>query len=553
MDSNRGAESASATQGLDKRTLERLHRATTDLYAADSIEECTQQTVSAAIDILGFDRCLIATADEDAERFELVATAGDTVLDAGARPLELGEGVLGAVFEDGESRIDSETSTVDDAEPVDDSIESVLTIPVGEWGVFQALGTDTNAFTEEDRRLLELLVTPLSTTIERIQRESALRERTEELARQNGQIEAIHAVSTAMKFTAEIDDICDMFVETVEQILDITVCSLDERDDDVLKTRAVCSGMALEDFYTETPLDQPNSLAVETYDSGETIVVDDLNETAYRAANSEYRSLVSVPLGEWGVFQAAATERDAFDQADRRIIELLADAAEAAIQRVDRQTELQRRARKLEAQNEQLDRFASRLSHEMRNPLSVLEARLSLARDTGVEEHFEHMDRSIRRMSRLIEDTLALARDGVIDVAVDPVSLSDLAWVYWDGIRTPHTNLEVTTDATILADEDRLHQLLSNLFRNAVEHTGRGVTVTVGDLSDGFYVEDDGSGIAPADREAVLMTGTSEMAHGTGLGLAVVRRVAEAHGWSLRLTESDDGGARFEFRDVMFA
>ncbi|MFC7058159.1 sensor histidine kinase [Halovenus salina] len=180
----------------------------------------------------------------------------------------------------------------------------------------------------------------------------------------------------------------------------------------------------------------------------------------------------------------------------------------------------------------------------------MLEARLSLARETGDKEHFEHMERSIQRMSRLIDDTLALARDGGAGVMVEPVRLDRLTTECWQHIRTPNTGLVVNTTATVRADTDRLHQLLSNLLRNAVEHTGNGVIVTVGDFAGGFYVEDDGPGIPPSDREAVLTSGTTDLAHGTGLGLAVVKSVVEDHGWSLRVTESKDGGARFEIRDV---
>jgi signal transduction histidine kinase len=550
MDSDRQATPTAAVGQLDSETLEHLHRATTELYAADSVEECTRQTVSAAINILGFDWCAIAEANEERGRFEITAIAEERTFEEDEHQPTLDEGLVGRAYQHGEAEIVNDLSEVD-IDPPDDRIERFLTVPVGEWGVFQALST-ADPFDETDLRLVELLVAPLATTIERIQRETALRDRTEKLERQNDQIEAIHAVSTAMKLTTDTDDIYDLFVEAVEQVLDIGICTLDVCEGEVLKTQAVGSKMDLEDFYTETPLDQPDSLAVETYEHGETVVVDNLAETEYRAASSEYRSVISVPLGEWGIFQAATTERDAFDETDRRLIELLADATDAAVERIERENELARRARQLEEQNEQLDQFASRLSHEMRNPLSVLEARTTLARETGDPEHFDHMERSIRRMSRLIDDMLALAREGAVDTVPAPVALDECAREYWDGIRTPSTELAVETDARIFADKGRLHQLLSNLFRNAVEHTGNGVTVTVGDLPDGFYVEDDGSGIAPENRETVLATGTSELSHGTGLGLAVVRRVAEAHDWSLRLTESEEGGARFEFRNVTF-
>ena len=69
--------------------------------------------------------------------------------------------------------------------------------------------------------------------------------------------------------------------------------------------------------------------------------------------------------------------------------------------------------------------------------------------------------------------------------------------------------------------------------------------VRVGPLDDGFYVEDDGPGIPPEERDSVFDRGYTTDG-GTGLGLAVVRRVFEAHEWSVEVGEADCGGARFE-------
>jgi signal transduction histidine kinase len=69
-------------------------------------------------------------------------------------------------------------------------------------------------------------------------------------------------------------------------------------------------------------------------------------------------------------------------------------------------------------------------------------------------------------------------------------------------------------------------------------------------LSDGFYVADDGPGIPDSERTAVFESGYSTSPDGTGFGLAIVEEVVEAHGWSIRATESETGGARFEITDV---
>jgi signal transduction histidine kinase len=114
----------------------------------------------------------------------------------------------------------------------------------------------------------------------------------------------------------------------------------------------------------------------------------------------------------------------------------------------------------------------------------------------------------------------------------------------------------------VLADEPRLTGLLENLFlntvehgstspdsqtrRDAVSHGGEDVTVRVGVLPDGFYVEDDGTGIPTESRADVFEYGYSTHG-GTGLGLPVVRSVAVAHGWEVTVTDAANGGARFEF------
>jgi signal transduction histidine kinase len=81
-----------------------------------------------------------------------------------------------------------------------------------------------------------------------------------------------------------------------------------------------------------------------------------------------------------------------------------------------------------------------------------------------------------------------------------------------------------------------------------MEHAGPTVHVTVGRTGDGgFYVADDGPGIPEDQREAVLEYRHTTSAEGVGLGLAIVREIAEAHGWGIAVGESDAGGARFEF------
>lgn len=221
-----------------------------------------------------------------------------------------------------------------------------------------------------------------------------------------------------------------------------------------------------------------------------------------------------------------------------------------------------------------IDRVASVISHDLRNPLDVAKARLRAGRETGADEHFDHVVRAHDRMERIIEDVLTLAGT---ETVVDPsgtVELETAARTAWGTVETASARLQIDGPLpTVVADDDRIGRLFENLFRNAVEHgstspgsharqdaiehagTGDGSDpdprVTVGTITArGFYVADDGPGIPPAYQERIFEPGVTETGSGTGLGLAIVERIVEAHGWSISVTTGKDGGARFEITGI---
>jgi signal transduction histidine kinase len=218
------------------------------------------------------------------------------------------------------------------------------------------------------------------------------------------------------------------------------------------------------------------------------------------------------------------------------------------------ETDRERQSDRLERENEQLDRFASVISHDLRNPLDVALGRTNVLKermeDPDVVDQLEHISDAHDRMQRIITDVLSLAREGEEIDAREPVELAALARDAWSTVATEDATLTVEVDRTVPADRDRLAQVFENLFRNAVQHAGPGVAVTVGSIPGGFYVEDDGPGIPSEDRERVLEPGYTGSGSGTGLGLAIVEQVVDAHGWDLTVTGSDDGGARFEVGGV---
>ncbi len=213
-------------------------------------------------------------------------------------------------------------------------------------------------------------------------------------------------------------------------------------------------------------------------------------------------------------------------------------------------TERKAREEELVRKNERLEEFSSVVSHDLRNPLQVARGRVELLAEEVDSEHVPEVRRALDRMETLIDDLLANARQGEDAMAPEPVDLPTAAREAWATVETARASLAVDAEGRIEADPDQLRQLFENLFRNSVDHGGPAVTVTVGRLADGFYVADDGSGVPTGERESVFDTGFSTDADGTGLGLTIVANVADAHGWKLSLTESEDGGARFEITGV---
>lgn len=225
------------------------------------------------------------------------------------------------------------------------------------------------------------------------------------------------------------------------------------------------------------------------------------------------------------------------------------------------------------------DNIATIISHDIRNPLDVAKSRLHAGRQFDEDEHFEHVEWAHERMERIIDDVLTLARVGQSSDQDESIELEDVVRTAWRTVETNEATITVQDGLPrVAADSDRVLRLFENLFRNCVEHgptssqpqsgngdsdtTGGGtppdseaqnyssVSVTVGpmdsDSSDGFYVADDGSGIPPGERTAIFDPGYSLDGDGTGIGLSIVSRIVDVHGWSIDVTTSADGGARFE-------
>jgi len=187
------------------------------------------------------------------------------------------------------------------------------------------------------------------------------------------------------------------------------------------------------------------------------------------------------------------------------------------------------------------------VAHELRNPIQIASLSLESARREDDEAAFERLADALETMESVVETIVDMAIDGGIDEFED-VDVHEVAVAAWRDVREPPAELTIVEPVTVEADPDQLERLLSNLLRNAIDHAGPAVSVRIGTLDDdrGFYVEDDGPGIDPAERESVFEWGYTTNGDGLGVGLPFVREIAEAHGWEVAVTSRNGGGARFE-------
>ena len=218
-----------------------------------------------------------------------------------------------------------------------------------------------------------------------------------------------------------------------------------------------------------------------------------------------------------------------------------------------RAQEAEQRTRELVYHNDQLENFARLLAHELRNPLAIATGYHQQSRPRNAAAATK-VTRAHERIEEMIDELLDTVERSKVNVDDRPILLAEVAPTVWDDlpVGTADATLLVESERTIRGNPIHVQQLLENLFRNSLEHGQAGVTVRIGDLEDGFFVEDDGPGIPDGMHEDAVEAGFTTREHGMGLGLTVVLQITDLYDWDWTLTDGERGGARMEFTNVQF-
>jgi PAS domain S-box-containing protein len=399
----------------------------------------------------------------------------------------------------------------------------------------------------KDGRELDLLlsVAPITDSSGDVTSILAVLEDITEQKRLEQKLRSLQETALRLSSAQSSDEIGEIAVEAAVEVLGFELTGIWEYAERTETLVPLASSVATRELVEELPqLEAGESPAWDAFEASELRVYEDLQEAPV-VSETDLGSGLFVSLGDLGVIGVGAPGERAFSETDSDLFRILGAAVEAALARANREAELQR-------QNERLDEFASVVAHDLRNPLSVATGFLEISRETGEMEHLDRVSSAHDRIERLIDDLLTLARGETTVTDTEQIDLETVTTEAWGYVDTAEATLTVAeTVPTVAGDAGRLTQLFENLFRNAIEHGGEGVTVTVGRLDDGgFYVEDDGDGIPPERRDDVFEHGVTSSEGGTGFGLSIVADIAKAHGWTVSVTGGTDGGARFEFAEA---
>lgn len=318
----------------------------------------------------------------------------------------------------------------------------------------------------------------------------------------------------------------------------------------------------------------------------ETLYLPDLmaetSQEAYRPVNDQQlvlHTFLGIPLVSRdkviGLLSVQSRKINAYTQEQIQLVENIARQAALAVDKAalldELQHELQERKKlisELEAKNAELEQFTYTVSHDLRSPLVTIKGFLGLLEKDIKDNHADRVSADFKRignaadkMDALLADLLELSRVGQVSQAPEKI---DLNVVIQDALNTVEARISAKNVRVkvlpglpiIYTDPTRLREVFENLFDNAVKYMGNQTSpeITVGLRNDTeeliLFVQDNGMGIEPKYQENVfgLFNKLNPSSEGTGVGLAIVKRIIETQGGNIWVESEGTGkGSTFCF------
>jgi signal transduction histidine kinase len=420
-------------------------------------------------------------------------------------------------------------------------------------------------YPQPDINLLSAIASQVAPAIENMRLYDSLRQQAEELA------SLYRASGGLLKTGAGLKRLAEEIAHTITTEFGVADCGVLIVDDAQTELSRMARAGTFTVATTAPLLLDGSGLSVAAFQHGEMVYAPDVTSDArYVANNAATRSELVIPLkaGDTviGVLDLQSPEPEAFDERTRRILSTFAERAALALDNARLLENLTRARRVAEEANQLKSEFLANTSHELRTPLAGILGSLSLVLDgmcEGPQEEHEFVataHSSARNLLHIVNDILDIAKleAGRMEMIVQPVSVG-LALAEVQSLSRAQAEAKGLTltvqppegDPVVMADPDRLRQILLNLVGNAIKFTDHGaVTIAtscpMAELIE-IRVEDTGIGIAAEKQPRLFQPfvqadGSSTRRHGgTGLGLSIANRLANLLGGSLTGYSAGEG------------
>ncbi|MEF8874284.1 MAG: PAS domain S-box protein, partial [Candidatus Thermoplasmatota archaeon] len=365
------------------------------------------------------------------------------------------------------------------------------------------------------------------------------------LEENKNKIERLHEISAELQTYDSEEDIYSFAVEAAEDVLEFDICEISVPEDDVMKGLVRSSELTEKVSSKSNPLPIDNSVAGKTYLENRSFIVEDIHvEDQANPTLERFKSAISVPIGEHGIFQALSTDVDDFGEEDLKMAELLMDHVKEALERVEME--------------EREEFLYSLLRHDVQNKTQLVKGYLDLLEEDidlpdEADDYIQKAKKVARASDEIIEKVRKLNQikeeDEIGDVEVDSV-LDQVLSEHESQLEKENIDVEVQTSGCKVKGGTLLQEMISNLVENSIKHSDCDNIRIRGEYEGDecvVTVEDDGKGVPDKNKEKIFEKGFKEGENaGSGLGMYLAKEIVESYGGSVEVKDSELGGVRFD-------
>ncbi|MFW6304535.1 MAG: response regulator [Candidatus Saliniplasma sp.] len=457
----------------------------------DGIDEILQLTINTAKDILEFDRCKICKVEND----KFKAVAGSREKNEGSKRLSISQGIAGKTFRDNEPYLinDLDKKTIAKI----DQYKSLISLPIGDYGVFQAVSTKKEFFDEDDLEMTKLLIEQTKNGIERINYERELRVNQE-------------------KYEGVINN--------------------------------AFAGIAISDFYNSLVFVNKAFADILGYEEDEIIGINLLEITDRDKYRKIKRATNSIKNGKSNILETVLYDKEGTPIDVLLSRSPLKDEYENEIGSIDVMVDISERK-----EAEQRKKFLhSLLRHDLGNKLQIVVGYLSLMREQEENRLLERSYSAAKDSIKLIEKVRKLSeveKNNVQSVFIDEFINNTIEQVKTIANKRDINIVVETIDEKVKGGE-LLEEVFYNLISNSIRHSDCDeirIKKEIDDKKVKVIVEDNDKGIEEDIKDDLFEPGVkSGYESGTGMGLYIVKNIVKTYGGKVKLNTSQEGGARFD-------